>query len=145
MIRTLDLKQELRNTFGQVYLTIEVDLLHHWVHTTWRGHLTEEITKAGTNAYTQAVKDSGFRCVLNDSRKVVGRWDHSVQWALREWVPIALAAGIKFFALIAQPGSFSEESANVLTSNIHVFQMRIFYDINEAKDWLQQQCLNLHL
>ena len=87
------MKQELTNAFGNVYLTIEVDLLNHWVHTNWIGYLTEEITKAGTEAYTEAVKESGFNCVLNDSRQVLGRWEHSVEWALHEWVPQAVYAG----------------------------------------------------
>src|SRR5690349_16794073 len=90
MVNAIDLNQELRNAFGNVYLTIEVDLLNHWVHTNWVGHLTEEITKAGTETYTKTVKDSGFNCVLNDSRQVVGRWEHSVEWALHEWVPMAV-------------------------------------------------------
>ena len=137
--------QKLKNAFGKVYLTIEVDIVNRWVHTNWFGHLTEESVKTGTEAYTQAVKESGFNCVLNDSRKVLGSWDHSIEWALREWVPQAVYAGIKYFALIAKPGSFSEESAATLTSRINVFDMRIFENKTDAVEWLRPHALNLKL
>ena len=139
------MKKELTNAFGNVYLSIEVDLLNHWVHNKWTGHLTEEITKAGTEAYTKAVKRSGFNCVLNDSRQVLGRWDHSVEWALQEWVPQAVYAGIKYFALIVNPDSFSADSAEALTTGVNLFEIKIFDDQAEAEDWLRSQCSNLNL
>ena len=137
------MKQELTNAFGNVFLTIEVDLLNHWVHTNWMGYLTEECTKNGTVAYTKAVKKSGFNCVLNDSRQVLGSWEHSVEWALQEWVPQAVSAGIKYFALIVNPESLSADSAVALTSGVNLFEIRIFDDQAEAENWLRSHCLKL--
>jgi hypothetical protein len=139
------MKQELKNAFGKVYLTIEVDILKHWVHTNWVGYLSEENTKAGTEAYTRAVSESGFHCVLNDSSRVLGRWEHSLEWALHEWVPQAVYAGIKYFALVAKPGSFSAENAAALMAGVHGFEMQIFDSKTEAENWLLPLCLNLEL
>jgi hypothetical protein len=139
------MKQELTNAFGNVYLTIEVDLLNHWVYNNWIGYLTEECVKAGAEAFTQVVKEAGLSCVLNDNREVLGRWDHSIDWALQEWVPMAASAGIKYFAIIAQPDSLTASSAATLIPGVHFFEMRAFDDKAEAENWLRPHCLSPNL
>lgn len=132
------MKQELRNAFGKVFLTISPDLDNRWVHTDWAGYLTQDNIKTGALAYAKTVKEAGFNCVLNDTRQVVGSWDHSLDWVLNEWAPQAAAAGIRFFALIATPESFAESTASSFYSKISAFEVKMFNNEDDARTWLHR-------
>lgn len=132
------MKQELKNVFGKVFITVSIDKENRWVHTNWLGYLTEDNIKVGALAYTEAVKEAGFSCVLNDTRQVVGGWDHSLDWVVNHWGPLAARAGIKHFALITNPASFAEVSAAAFCSKLEAFEVKIFEDKNEAEAWLRQ-------
>jgi hypothetical protein len=131
------MKQELNNAFGKVFITITVDRENRWVHTNWIGYLTEDNIKAGARAYTQAVQDAGFNCVLNDTSQVVGGWDHSIDWVVNSWSPQAARAGIKHFALITTPKSFAEASASSFFSNLKAFEVKVFDNLPDAEAWLR--------
>jgi hypothetical protein len=135
------MRQELKNVFGKVFLTITADTENRWIHTDWVGYLTQDNIKAGAMAYTNAVKEYGFNCVLNDTSRVVGSWDHSLDWVLNEWAPQAASAGIKYFALIATPESFAASTASSFYSNNRAFEIRLFDNENSAKGWLCHQSL----
>ena len=130
--------QELKNPFGRVYLTIEVDDLNKWVHVNWMGYLTEENIKTGAKAYTEALADAGYKCVLNDTRLIVGGWDHSLDWVLNDWAPRAARAGLKHFAMIVTPETFGESTASTFYENLKAFQAKVFDDKTKAEDWLRQ-------
>ncbi|MHA6248401.1 STAS/SEC14 domain-containing protein [Pontibacter sp. CAU 1760] len=132
------MKLEIRNAFDRVFLTVEVDKANRWVHTNWMGYLTEENIKAGALAYAKVVQENGLSCVLNDTRQVVGGWDHSLDWVINEWAPQAARAGIKKFALITNPSSFAETSASAFYENLKAFEVQIFHTVGEAQNWLRQ-------
>ncbi len=82
-----------------------------------------------------------FKCtaLLNDNRLVVGPWDHATNWIAEDWTPRAIALGLTHFAHIVSPESLarlSAEEMNIKISNF--FQMQIFDDFQEAKEWLKQ-------
>ncbi|MFC6998899.1 SpoIIAA family protein [Rufibacter roseus] len=130
--------QELRNPFGRVYLTIDVDKKNKWVHVNWMGYLTEENIKTGAEAYTKALADVGYSCVLNDTRLILGSWNHSLGWVLNDWSPRAARAGLKHFALITSPETFAESTASTFYSNLKSFEAKVFDDKAEAEEWLRQ-------
>lgn len=132
------MKQEFKNAFGKVFITVAIDQENRWVHTNWIGYLTEENIRVGALAYTEAVKEAGFNCVLNDTRQVIGSWDHSLDWVVNQWGPQAARAGIKHFALITNPASFAETTAAAFYSNLKAFEVKIFDDKSGAEDWLRQ-------
>ncbi|WP_026464955.1 hypothetical protein [Adhaeribacter aquaticus] len=130
--------QELRNPFGRVFLTIDVDDKNKWVHVNWMGYLTEENIKTGAAAYTNALAEAGYKCVLNDTRLIVGGWDHSLEWVLNDWAPKAARAGLKYFAMITTPETFGGSTAHNFYSNLKSFQAQVFDDKSKAEDWLRQ-------
>lgn len=131
--------QELKSPTNRVYLTIAVDHINRWVAVRWQGYLTKDSIQAGARAYTQALAESGYVCVLNDTRDVRGPWDHSMDWVINEWAPSAAAAGLKYFALITTPDSFAEESASAFYRQLTAFQARVFDSTDAAQNWLRQQ------
>lgn len=132
------MKQELKSSLGRPYVTIEDDTTNRCITVDWVGYLTVESIKAGAHAYTTALAEAGFQCVLNDTRKVIGPWGHSVEWALTEWAPRAAAAGLRYFAMITTPDSLADESAQSFYAQIKSFEVRMFSDEQTALAWLQQ-------
>lgn len=134
------MKQELRSSLGRPYITIDTDLTNRWVSVEWVGYLTAESIKAGAKAYIDAVAASGLKCVLNDTRRVLGPWDHSMDWVLNEWAPSATAAGVRHFAMISVPDSMADASAATFYAQLKGFEVRIFGNDDDAKAWLRTVC-----
>ena len=132
------MKQELTNPFGRVYLTIEIDNRNRWVYVNWMGYLTEENIKAGAQAYTDALAKAGFNCVLNDTRLIIGGWDHSLEWVLHDWAPRAAKAGLKYFAMITTPESLGGTTASKFYTGLKAFKTDVFDDKSKAEGWLRQ-------
>ena len=135
------MRQELKNAFGRVFLTIDVDTKNEWVHVNWMGYLTAENVKAGAEAYINAMKAADLNCVLNDTRLILGNWDHSMDWVLYEWAPRAAMAGLKYFAMITTPESFGEASASKFQRELKSFEAEVFDNRPQAEEWLQQRVL----
>jgi hypothetical protein len=129
--------QELKSSLGRPYITIEDDAANRWVSVDWAGYLTPDSIKAGAAAYIAAVAESGFHCVLNDTRKVLGPWDHSLDWVLNEWAPNATKAGIRYFAMISTPDSMADASAAKFYAQLKGFEVRIFGTDEAGKAWLR--------
>ena len=132
------MKQELKSSLGRPYITVETDTTNRWISVDWVGYLTADSIKSGAHAYTTALANSGFRCVLNDTRKVIGPWDHSLEWVLNEWGPAAAAAGLRYFAMVTTPDSLADGSAQTFFAQLKAFEVRLFSDEQTAMDWLRQ-------
>ncbi|RIJ43180.1 STAS/SEC14 domain-containing protein [Pontibacter oryzae] len=135
------MRQELKNIFGKVFITITVDTENRWVHTNWVGYLTQDNIKAGAFAYTEVIRKTGFSCVLNDTTEVLGSWDHSLEWVVNEWAVQAAAAGIRHFAMITTPESFAESTATNFFANNKAFEVKMFEGRISAMAWLRQYSL----
>ena len=130
--------KELKSSLDKIYLTIETDHENRWIFADWQGYLTAENIKIGAKAYTQAVADAGFSCVLNDTRSVRGPWDHSMDWVINEWAPNAAKAGLRHFAMISTPETLADGSAASFYGQLTAFQGNVFDNMAEARAWLRQ-------
>ncbi|RDV11968.1 STAS/SEC14 domain-containing protein [Pontibacter diazotrophicus] len=135
------MRKEYPNIFGKVFLTVDIDKKNEWVHNDWIGYLTRDNVQFGALAYLNAVRESGFSCVLNDNSKVLGSWDHSLEWTAKEWVPLAAKAGLKYFAMIVSPDSLAESSVLSFANLITSFEVKVFSNITDAKSWLRYHSL----
>ena len=136
------MREELKNAFGKVFLEVDVDTENRWVHTNWIGYLTKDNIINGALAYTEAIKETGYCCVLNDTSEVLGGWDHSLDWVVNQWGPQAANAGIGHFAIITKPESFASSTALSFYESLKAFEVKVFDNIAEAKEWLRQYSLN---
>jgi len=114
--------QELINPFGRVYLT-------------------EDNIKSGAIAYTNALAEAKYNCVLNDTRLILGSWNHSLKWVLNDWAPRASQAGLKHFAMITTPETFAESTASAFYAKLKSFRAQVFDSKSKAEDWLRQYSL----
>ncbi len=131
------MRQELTNPFGRVFLTFDEDKQNRWIYTNWLGYLTAENVKTGANAYTAALEKAGFNCVLNDTRLIIGSWDHSVDWVVNEWAPRAAKGGLKYFAMLTTPETFADSSAANFAAKLTSFEVKVFEDMGTAREWLR--------
>jgi hypothetical protein len=129
---------ELKSPTNRVYLTIDTDHTNRWVAVNWQGYLTKESIQTGAAAYTHALAEAGYACVLNDTREVRGPWDHSLEWVLNVWAPAAAAAGLRYFAMITTPDSFADESASAFYAQLTAFEAQVFDNLAAAQAWLRQ-------
>ena len=132
--------EELKSSLGKVYLTIETDHENRWIFTDWQGYLTAANIKTGAKAYTEALANAGFSCVLNDTRSVRGPWDHSMDWVINEWAPNAAKAGLRHLAMISTPETLADGSAANFYAQLQAFQGQVFDNMADARHWLQQHC-----
>ncbi|AII52459.1 hypothetical protein [Hymenobacter sp. APR13] len=132
------MKQTLQNALGRTYISVEQDTANRWIAVDWMGYLTTDSIKAGARAYTEALASSGYQAVLNDTRNVLGPWDHSMDWVINEWAPNAAAAGLRYLAMISTPDSMADSSAATFYAQLKAFQTRIFDNETDAKAWLRQ-------
>ncbi|GAA4314417.1 STAS/SEC14 domain-containing protein [Nibribacter koreensis] len=136
--------QELVNPFGKVYLTIKKDTDNKLLYVNWIGYLTEENVKTGALAYTKTLQEAGYNCVLNDTRSIVGSWNHSMDWVINDWAPSAAKAGLKRIAMLASPASFAESSADTFINELTVFEAKCFDNIRTAEEWLTELSTSLN-
>jgi hypothetical protein len=129
--------QELKSPTGKNFLIIHYDEQNQWIYNDWAGYVSPENVMQGSLAVLDAIKKYRVACVLNDNRRLVGRWDDSVDWIGQEWTPKAAAAGLQHFAHVVDADTFAAASSENMLNRVQGrFHMRIFRDIDEAKEWL---------
>ncbi|MFP4088972.1 MAG: hypothetical protein ACLFUB_12975 [Cyclobacteriaceae bacterium] len=78
---------------------------------------------------------------MNDNSQLSGSWDEANDWIAQNWMPRALAAGLKKFAHITSLDVFGALSAEELLTKAGDFEMRIFSDRKEAEAWLKAETI----
>ena len=135
------MRQELKSVLGRTYLTIEPDASNRWIDVNWMGYLTGDNIRAGAAAYTAALAQSGYCAVLNDTRAVLGPWEHSLDWVVNTWAPQAAAAGLTHFAMVTTRESMADATAVSFYQQLTAFKAEMFSDIETARNWLRQYSL----
>lgn len=139
------MKTEIRNAFGEVYLTIEYLKALNAVYNNWIGYQTYASIVGGANTCLKIIEEHHCPYMLNDNSKVVGPWDHALEWLTTDWAPRAIQSGLTHFAHVVSVESFAAFSAHNLHTGIdEKLQMRIFDNAVEALEWLRtvQQTLS---
>jgi hypothetical protein len=132
------MRRELKSALGRTFLLVEADPVNRWIAVTWMGYLTSDNIRTGAAAYTAALAESGYHAVLNDTRAVLGPWEHSLDWVVNTWAPQAAAAGLTHFAMVTTRASMADATAVSFYQQLTAFQAAMFADMEEARRWLQQ-------
>ncbi|QIX59691.1 hypothetical protein HER32_00175 [Hymenobacter sp. BT18] len=132
-------QQLYTNSFGKVYLTVQHDHGNQWLYNNWQGLLTTDTVMQGCEGVLRALEATGCTYILNDNRGVIGSWNQANDWIEQHWMPQALAGGLTRFAHVVAPGIFGQASAEAMHQRVGSrFEMRLFQDIEDAQQWLQQ-------
>jgi PAS domain S-box-containing protein len=106
----------------------------------WTGFQDVASVKKGCMLMLKMLKYNKVSKVLNDNTHVLGNWSEAADWAGKEWFPMMEHAGLKHFAWIYSPNSFSklsaEKSVDVMLGNVVT---QFFTDWQSAEIWLMAQ------
>lgn len=134
------LLQHLTSALGKTYLSTHHTPPQTWIYADWQGYPTVLNVLTGARAYLDDMQRLGLRAVLNDNRHLVGRWDASLEFLEQQWIPYAVQTGLRYWAHLDTPGSFSAESAAALRGLIKGrFEVELFEDELRAQAWLRQK------
>lgn len=135
-METLD--YSVKNKLGEVYFTSSFDNANGWVYNEWKGEVTVDEVIEACVVSIEYLEEQKSPKILNDNSQLKGSWDEANEWIAQNWMPRALAAGLKKFAHITSPDVFGALSAEELVTQAKDFEMRIFNNRAEAKAWLKE-------
>ncbi len=127
----------VKNKLGQEYFTSVYDEENGWVYNEWKGDVTANEVIEACKVSLEFVKKQQPEKILNDNSQLTGSWDEANEWIAQNWMPQALAAGLKKFAHVISPDVFGALSAEELVTKVSGFEMRTFESEKEAKAWLK--------
>jgi PAS domain S-box-containing protein len=120
---------------------IEIKYLpeHQWLDVNWTGYQNYDSVKKGCLIMLDLLKKNNCSKVLNDNTYVMGNWSEAADWGGEFWFPAMQDAGLKHFAWIYSPSTFSRMSAHKsIDITMGKVTAQFFTDINEARTWLEK-------
>lgn len=110
-----------------------------WIYANWIGFQTTQSVKDGCMLILEGLTANSAKKVLNDNTLVEGMWSGAARWGADFWFPKLREAGLEKFAWIYSPSMLSQLSTDKTISLMPVSYIKTFYNINEAKNWLQAE------
>ena len=75
--------------------------------------------------------------IINDNTYVLGNWSEAVDWVGNDWFPMMEKAGLKYFAHIFSPSTFSQLSAKKSIDIMSgIITTQYFTDKSLAAEWV---------
>ena len=105
----------------------------------WHGNLTaDEVIRAVTEG-SKLLATHPFTRVLNDKRETSGDWSEALPWLEYEWLPLAVAGGIRAIAYLLSPDLESQVVSQEFMDDIgRQMHTALFLHEEPARLWLQQ-------
>ena|SRR5688572_14261210 len=134
--KTSSLKTESAKSLSQEH-SLSYDELHNCVISEWQGFVSKQSLIEGSMQSLRFLKENYCPNLLIDHRRVHGTWADMSDWQLHIWLPNALQAGLKKYALVANSGSYSALVMELSFERLAPeFEVMHFSDLKEAKIWL---------
>ena len=131
-------KVELRNEKGNICFFSEYIQDKGWIYSCWTGEISDEIVKKGGLINLQMIERFKTCYILNDNRHLTGSWSESNDWIENEYIPQAIALGLKYIAHVFSPKFITKFSAVDLGTRDLPLVFKTFDSISEAEFWLQK-------
>ncbi len=132
-----EVETDNKTFYRSSFITIEYNKDRHWLEVDWLGFQNFESVQKGGFLMLEYLQKNQCDRVLNDNTHVKGNWSEASDWAGKVWFPMMQRAGLKFFAWIYSPSTFSalaaKKSVDVMIGDV---QTQFFYDRDEAVEWL---------
>lgn len=120
-------------------LEIGYDASSGCLNVDWTGFQDLASVKAGCLKMLEILKKKKCRKVLNDNTNVMGTWSVAAEWVGQEWFPIMENVGLRYFAWINSPSTFSmmsaKKSINLKEGEVNT---QLFTTRDEATQWLNK-------
>jgi hypothetical protein len=134
------MKIEAKNKLGHTYYSAFMNEKAGWFEAEWNGYINAEEVIEAVKIMMDKTAGISYSKMLNDSSKGEGSWDEANEWLGQNWIPNAIAGGLKKFAFVVSPDIFSAMSSEELSTKIPgtAFEMKTFQTRNEAASWLSE-------
>lgn len=111
----------------------------HYIDVEWLGYQNYDSVVKGCEIMLNLMQKNSCTRVLNDNSLVKGNWSEASDWGASVWFPAMADAGLKKFAWIYSPSTFSRIAANKsLPSDYDAVQVAFFDNREAALSWLLQ-------
>ncbi len=124
-----------QNDYGTMYYHPESKIVHHEYHKFIYGDVYRAFLLKGT----ETLKKYGAIKWLSDDRKnpVVSAVD--IEWGQKNWLPVTLQAGWKYWAIVQPEGILAKTTMENLMKDFARFGLtaRYFTDPDVAMKWLE--------
>jgi hypothetical protein len=134
---------ELTDTEGGICFFSEFNEEEGWVYNCWMGSISDEIVQNGAMISFDLIKKYDSHSILNDNRQLSGNWSGSNDWIENEYMPSAVAVGLKYIAHVFSPKFITKFSAVDLGTRDLPLIFRNFVDFEEAQQWLRERKISL--
>ena len=109
-----------------------------YVH--WHGNLTADEVIRAVSVGSKAMASYRYTRILNDKRNTSGDWSEALPWLEYEWLPLAVARGIRALAYLLSPDLesqvVSQEFMEAVSQHVHT---GLFLHEEPARLWLLEQ------
>lgn len=118
-------------------ITIKFNRDKRWLEVDWTGFQDMASVQAGCLLILDYLKRHKTDRIVNDNTNVKGNWSDAVDWVGNTWFPMMEQAGLKYFAHIFSPSTFSmlaaKKSIDIMAG---IITTQYFTDIELAREWI---------
>jgi hypothetical protein len=115
----------------------------HCVSVIWKGPATSGQIRYIHEGILDIVVENGVNAVLADNAELLGIGEDDQNWVRENWMPRALAAGLRFGARNNPRLPAAKKGVEALRATMPPqFQGRTFEDLNDGRAWLKTVTLN---
>ncbi|WP_342646953.1 PAS domain-containing sensor histidine kinase [Mucilaginibacter sp. CSA2-8R] len=133
----IDLETDYQTYYKGNFIEMKYVPEMQWMDVNWIGYQNFESVKKGCLIMLDLLKKTHCSKVLNDNTLVMGNWSEAADWGGQYWFPAMQDAGLRHFAWIYSPSTFSRMSAHKsIDITMGKVTAQFFNDINEAREWL---------
>jgi hypothetical protein len=106
----------------------------------WHGHLTGTEIIRGVQQSAQWRNQLSISLILNDKSDTSGDWSDALPWLQYEWLPLAVAAGLKALAYVFSPDRDNQFASHKFVAAVrpHI-PIELFETTEVALAWLEEQ------
>lgn len=111
---------------------------HALLYIRWHGQLTAAEVIRGVLEGTRLLEEHRFERVLNDKRDTGGDWSEALPWLEYEWLPKAVAAGLRAIAYILSPNLDAQIVSQDFVAAVQgQIRISLFTNEEDAREWLE--------
>ncbi|WP_074489431.1 ATP-binding protein [Mucilaginibacter polytrichastri] len=122
------------------HITINFNQTHQRLDVDWTGFHDEESVKKGCLKLLEYLQKNNSDRIVNDNTHVMGNWSEAAEWVGNTWFPMMEKAGLKYFAHVISPSTFSELAARKsIDIMAGIVTTQFFSDVSLAETWINEQ------
>lgn len=106
----------------------------------WHGHLTGEEVVRGAQEAMRLREEWAYVRILNDKRDADGDWSDALPFLEYEWLPLAVAGGLRALAYVLSPNLEAQIVSREFVEAVRPhLAIALFTAEDEALRWLRAQ------